>query len=94
MSVAIVAFHYPRPEHRAELVARVRQAAEVMRSVPGCLAADCWENSQTGAVVTTGVREDADARQAAFRSVAAAGVDFEYDEREARPRDVYSLTPV
>jgi quinol monooxygenase YgiN len=93
MSVGLVAFHYPKPEYRDELIRRVRDAAEVMATVPGCLAVDCWQEEATGAVVTTGKWESNDALIAAF-TVAAANVDFDYDDRELRPRDVFNLSPV
>jgi hypothetical protein len=41
VSVGVVAFHYPKPEYREELVQRVRRAAEVMATVPG-LGALTW----------------------------------------------------
>jgi heme-degrading monooxygenase HmoA len=93
MRVGLVAFHYPKPEHRDELIERVRRAAEVMAAVPGCLTADCWLEEGTGAVVTTGIWASRDALAAGFDAVAAAGVDIDYDEREARPREVFTLAP-
>ena len=63
-----------------------------MRSAPGCLAADCWNDDQTEAIVTTGLWVDARARQDTFQVVAAADIDFDYDEREERPCNVYSFT--
>jgi hypothetical protein len=38
MKVALVAFHYPHPEHRDEMISRVHRAANVMAAAPGCLA--------------------------------------------------------
>jgi len=87
----MVAFHYPRREHRDEMLARVHRAAEVMAAAPGCLGVDCWLSDGDQAVVTTGRWESEQALAAAFAAVRAAGVDFEYDEREARPREVYRL---
>jgi heme-degrading monooxygenase HmoA len=91
VSVGLVAFHYPKPEYRDELVQRVRRAAEVMATVPGCLDVGCWHEEATGAVVTTGKWESKDALRAGFAAVAAADVD--YDERESRPREVFNLSP-
>ncbi len=94
MSVGLVAFHYPKPEHRDEMIRRVRQAAEVMATVPGCLDVGCWQDETAGAIVTTGKWESEDARMATFAAVAAANVDFDYDDRESRPRDVFNLSSV
>ena len=42
MQVGLVAFHYPRPEFRAQMMSRVRRAGEVIEAMPGCLGVDCW----------------------------------------------------
>jgi heme-degrading monooxygenase HmoA len=94
MSFAIVAFHFPKPEHRSEMIRRVRAAADVMAGQPGCIEAECWEETETGAIVTTGKWATQEALTAAFHAVAEAGVDFDYDERESRPRDVFRLSSV
>jgi quinol monooxygenase YgiN len=94
MTVGLVAVHYPTPEYRAELIQRVRRAAEVMATVPGCLDVGCWQEDATGNIVTTGKWESKDAMMAAFAAVAAAAVDFDYDDRESQPRDVLNLSPV
>lgn len=89
--VGLVAVHYPRPEHRDEMIARVGRAAEVMAATPGCLAAECWVSEDGQAVVTTGRWASDQALMAGFSAVRAAGVDFGYDERESRPREVLKL---
>lgn len=72
------------------MVERVQAAAQVLISVPGCLEASCWRGSD-GAVVTIGKWVSEDALKAGFAAVIAAGVDFEYDERESHPREVFRL---
>lgn len=91
MKVGLVALHYPRPEHQDEMISRVHRAAEVMAATPGCLAADCWVSDDGRAVVTTGQWESEQALMAGFAAVRTAGVDFDYDERESRPREVVRL---
>jgi quinol monooxygenase YgiN len=91
MKVGLVALHYPRREHRDEMISRVRRAAEVIGATPGCLAVDCWVSDDGQAVVTTGQWESEQALTAGFAAVQAAGVDFDYDERESRPREVFRL---
>jgi quinol monooxygenase YgiN len=91
MTLGLVAFHYPKPEHRDELVQRMRAAAEVMRTVDGCSDASVWETRETAALVSTGTFASDEAWARAVRAVLEAGVDFEYDERESRPRDLYFL---
>jgi quinol monooxygenase YgiN len=92
MKAGLVALHYPRPEHRDE-ISRVHRAAEVMMTTPGCLAVDCWVSEDSQAVVTTGQWESEQALMAAFSAVRAAGVDFDYDERESRSHEVFKLAP-
>ena len=92
MKVGLVALHFPRPEHRDEMISRVHQAAEVMAATPGCLAVDCWVSEDHQAVVTTGQWESEQALRSGFEAVRTAGVDFDYDERESRPRQVFTLT--
>ena len=87
----MVALHYPRREHWDEMIVRVRRAADVMASGPDCLAVDCWVSEDGQAVVTTGQWESERALTAGFAAVQAAGVDFGYDERESRPREVFKL---
>jgi quinol monooxygenase YgiN len=91
--MALVAFHHPKPEHREELVQRMRAAAEVMRTVEGCSDASVWEARESAALVSTGTFASEEAWQQAVRAVLEAGVDFDYDERESRPRDLYILVP-
>ncbi|HWG60861.1 MAG TPA: antibiotic biosynthesis monooxygenase [Streptosporangiaceae bacterium] len=91
MKVGLVALHYPRPEHRDEMISRVRRAAEVVAATRGCLSVDCWVSDDGQTVVTTGQWKSERALMAGFAAVQNAGVDFDYDERESRPREVVRL---
>jgi quinol monooxygenase YgiN len=93
MKVGLVALHYPRPEHWDEMICRAQRAAEVMAATPGCLAVDCWVSEEHQAVVTTGQWESEQALRAGFAAVRTAGVDFDYDQRKSRPRQVFTLVP-
>jgi heme-degrading monooxygenase HmoA len=92
MQVGLVAFHYPRSEFRGEMMTRIRQAAEVIEAMPGCLGVDCWLGEDGTAIVTTGKWESKQAFIAGFAAARDAGVDFTYDEREARPREIFRLS--
>ena len=91
MTIGFVAIHYPRIAHREEFISRVQQAAEVMRPTPGCLSAECWVTVAGDAVVSTAQWESEEAMGSSFAVARAAGVDFDYDEREARPREIFRL---
>lgn len=86
----MVAIHYPQEVHREEFLSRVQRAAQVIGSAPGCLSADCWLGA-AGAVVSTAQWETAEAMKASFRAAELAGVDFTFDDREARPREIHHL---
>ena len=94
MKVGEVAIHYPHMSHREEFIARVKLAVEVIRQTPGCLSADCWVTEASDAVVSTVQSESEDALAASFATAKAAGVDFTYDERESRPREILRLVSV
>jgi hypothetical protein len=91
MTFGIVAFHYPKDEYREEMIRRVTRAAKVMAAVPGCVEALCWQEKATGVVVATGKWETEEACVASFRAVVEADIDFNYDDRESRPREVFNL---
>jgi len=57
MSTGLVAFHYPKPEFRDEMIQRVHAAARALAEVPGCLGVHCWETVETGAIVRSGTWE-------------------------------------
>jgi heme-degrading monooxygenase HmoA len=92
MQVGLVAFHYPCPEYRADMMSRVRRAAEVIGAMPGCLGVDCWLGKDGTAIVTTAKWESEKEYIAGFAAARDAGVDFTYDEREARPREIFRLS--
>jgi quinol monooxygenase YgiN len=90
-TVGMVAVHYPHRVPREEFVARVRHAVEVMLPTPGCQSAECWMTVTGEAVVSIGFWESEQAMAASLATARAAGVDFSYDEREARPREILRL---
>jgi methionine synthase II (cobalamin-independent) len=87
----VVAFHFPKPEYQAEMVERIKRAAEVMAGCPGFIAADCWLETEGDAVVAIGTFESKEQWLQAMRVVARADVDFDFDEREREPRRVQLL---
>lgn len=85
----LIALHYPKPEHRNEMVRRLRRANELVLESPGCHGSEIWFSDD--AVVSIGAWETQAMSQKSFDSLKAAGVDWEFDERESRPRVVYAL---
>ncbi|MEV7548081.1 antibiotic biosynthesis monooxygenase [Amycolatopsis sp. NPDC089917] len=91
MTVGFVATHYPHADHRDEFVARVQRVAGVLRSTPGCLAAECWVTADGGAVVSIARWESAAAQSASMQALVSADVDVTFDDREVRPREIVQL---
>lgn len=91
MKVGLVVIHYPHVRYREEFISRVRRAVEVVRPTPGCLSVDCWVTFAGDAVVSTGQWESENALAASFAKAEAAGVDFDYEELQSRPREVLRL---
>jgi quinol monooxygenase YgiN len=89
MTVGYGAVHHPHAAHYDEFVSRLERAVEVMRPAPGCLTADCWVTPAGDAVVSITRWESEAAQLSSTATARAAGVDF--DEREARPREVVRL---
>jgi hypothetical protein len=89
MAFQVIAFHYPKPEHRDEMVERVKRAAAVIAGCSGFVAADCWLADDGDVIVAVGAFELKEQWLKAMQVVAAADVDF--DERECEPRRVHLL---
>ena len=87
----VLAFHYPRSEHRQEMVERITRAAAVMARCPGFVAADCWFEADGDAVVAVGTFQSEEDWRRAMHAVAGADIDFDFDERERQPRRVQLL---
>jgi hypothetical protein len=90
VSFRLLAFHYPKPEHRTEMLHRLARAVEVMASADGCLEAEYWRDEASEALVAT-AKFDSKQRCLDALDRTAVMVDIAYDEREARPREVYHL---
>jgi len=90
MSYRIVAFHYPKPEFRDELLQRLVRAAEIMKAATGCIDVEVWKEQASGAVVSTAKFNSREACMSALRTTAQA-TDIQFDEREERAREIYHL---
>lgn len=86
MAFRVLAFHYPKPGHRQEMIEGIKRAAEVRAGCAGFLAADWWLDEDGEGVVTIGTFDSKEQWLAATQVVAGADVAFDYDEREREPR--------
>jgi quinol monooxygenase YgiN len=91
MTFGFVAFHYPRPEHFEEFVGRTHTVRDTLQARPGCLSAEVWATPDGDAVVTTGRFESQEALEQAFAVARGLGAAVEFDEREQKPRQIFTL---
>jgi quinol monooxygenase YgiN len=91
MTIGFVAFHYPRPENFEEFVGRTHAVRDTLQARPGCLSADVWATPDRDAVVTTGQFESQEAFQQAFAAARDLGEAVAFDEREQKPRQIFTL---
>ncbi|OXM54248.1 antibiotic biosynthesis monooxygenase [Amycolatopsis alba] len=91
MTVGFVATHYPHADHHSEFVSRVQRVADVLRSTPGCLGAECWVTADGDAVVSIVHWESESAQAASMQALGTADVDVAFDDREVRPREIVQL---
>ncbi|HMA71507.1 MAG TPA: antibiotic biosynthesis monooxygenase [Xanthobacteraceae bacterium] len=90
MSYRIVAFHYPKPQFRDELLQRLVSAAEIIKAAPGCIDVEVWKEQARHALVSTAKFDSRDSCMSALRTTAQA-TDIQFDEREERAREIYDL---
>jgi quinol monooxygenase YgiN len=90
MSFRLIAFHYPKSEHREELLQRLHCAAEIMKRAPGCIDVEVWREQTSGAFVTTAKFRSREACLSALQTTANT-TDMQFDEREERAREIYNL---
>jgi hypothetical protein len=90
VSIGFVAFHYPRPEYFEEFVGRTQQVRDTFQAKPGCLSAQVWATPDADAVVTT---VHFDSQEALEQALGAARnlKAVEFDDRERKPRQVFTL---
>ncbi|MFI0975871.1 antibiotic biosynthesis monooxygenase [Streptomyces sp. NPDC021093] len=93
MTVGFIAFHYPRPEHFEDFIGRAHQVGDSMRAAPGCLSAEIWATPDGDAVVSTGRFESDETFKAAFTAARGLGDVVAFDERELKPRQIFTLLP-
>ncbi|MGI5350718.1 hypothetical protein ACQEU8_21440 [Streptomyces sp. CA-250714] len=91
MTAGFIAFHYPRLEHFEEFVDRTHKVKEFLESRPGFVSADIWATTDGDAVVTSGRFESGEALGAALAAARELGSIVSFDEREYKPREIFTL---
>ncbi|MGP3976239.1 antibiotic biosynthesis monooxygenase [Streptomyces sp. 8N114] len=91
MTAGFIAFHYPRPEHFEEFVGRTHQVKEFLQSKAGFLSADIWATTDGDAVITSARFESEEALGAALAAARELGSIAGFDEREYKPREIFTV---
>ncbi|MCM6776579.1 antibiotic biosynthesis monooxygenase [Nocardia sp. CDC159] len=91
MTVGFIAFHYPAPEQLERFVDRVHRVRDVLCTTAGCVSVDCWVTEDGKAVVSAAHWESEREYAEAFATLPTAEVDIAFDEREIRPREIFTL---
>jgi len=88
-----MAFHYPKPEYRDDLLRWIQRFGAALRVQPGLLQLADFDDPANGRIVAVSIWESAEHFRAG-REKAAASLNFDearYDLWETRPLEVFTL---
>jgi len=91
MVVLSYSIHYPKPEKETLLIDAMRQAGKVIKSLPGNLFDNAFQDATAGTIMAISIWESQEAFQAAMPAMREALKDILFDEWEARPRELHLL---
>ncbi len=90
-----MAFHYPKPEYRNDLLRWIHRVAVALRAQPGLLELADFDDATNGRIVAVSIWESAEHfRVGSERAFAALGEEAPYDLWEYRPLEVFTLGEV
>ncbi len=92
MRYLFMAFHYPKPEYRNDLLQWIVRVGAALRAQPGLLQLADFDDAANGRIVAVSIWESA-AHFRAGREKAMASLPGEapYDLWETRPLEVFTL---
>jgi len=83
--------HYPKPEKEALLIDAMRHVGKIIKSLPGCLFDNAFQDGSLGTIMAITIWESNEAFQAARPAMIEALKAIPFDEWEARPREFHTL---
>jgi quinol monooxygenase YgiN len=87
-----MAFHYPKPEYRNDLLLWIQRVGAALRTQPGLLQLADFDDAANGRIVAVSIWESAEHfRTARERAFASLGEDAPYDLWETRPLEIFTL---
>lgn len=92
MRFLFMAFHYPKPEYRADLLRWIEHVGAALKAQPGLLELADFDDPDNGRIVAVSIWESAErfrlGRENAMNSL---GEDAPYDLWETRPLEIFTL---
>jgi quinol monooxygenase YgiN len=88
------AVHYPKPEHREDLIAAMKRLAAATEGLAGLDEIGGFEDAADGRIVAISVWSSPEAMQAGMPALGAAIADVPFDEWERQPGTMTFLPQV
>ena len=88
------AVHYPKPEHRDDLLRAMRRLDDAFKDTPGLLDIGVWRDELSRGIVALSFWESRERFEAAAGRFVAAIADVPFDEWEERPAELLELQQV
>ncbi len=92
MRFLFMAFHYPKPAYRVDLLRWIERVGAALKAQPGLLELADFDDPEHGRIVAISIWESAEhfrlGRQNAMNSL---GEDAPYDLWETRPLEIFTL---
>jgi hypothetical protein len=88
------ALHYPKPEHREDLIAAMKRLAAAAEGVAGLDEIGAFEDTEGGRLVAISVWASPEAMRAGLPVLGAAIADVPFDEWESQPSSMAFMPQV
>ncbi len=88
MSFLYLALHYPKAEHRQDLLAAMHHLNETLIDAQGLQKIGAWAEESGDRIIALSIWESRQAFQAALEKIGAGVAGVPFDEWEARPREL------
>jgi hypothetical protein len=87
-----MAYHFPRPEYRHDLLRWTQRVADALRAQPGLLQVGDFDDPANGRIFAISIWESTERFRAGWeRAMASLGTEPPYDLWETRPLEVVAL---
>ncbi|HST89102.1 MAG TPA: hypothetical protein VLJ14_12050 [Ktedonobacterales bacterium] len=92
MRYLFMAFHYPRPEYRNDLLEWIQRVGAALRAQPGLLELADFDDPANGRIVAVSIWDSAEHfRTGRERGMASLNAEAPYDLWERHPLEVFTL---